>query len=55
MALIGASFVALLAGLALLLSRLRWFQRRTPLADRLRPYAPEQVAVAEAQEWLRSQ
>ncbi len=54
--LIGA-FLALWATSTLLLSRLRWFQRRLPLGERLAPYleSDDEAWVDDVEVWLRRQ
>ena len=49
-----ASFLALWAGTAMLLSRLPWFRDSVRLAERLAPYAPNVEAswTDEVERWL---
>ncbi len=49
-----ASFLALWAGTAMLLSRLPWFRDSVSLAERLAPYAPNVEAswTDEVERWL---
>ena len=49
-----ASFLALWAGTAMLLSRLRWLRDSVSLAERLAPYAPRVEAswTDEVERWL---
>ncbi len=51
---LAASFLALWAGTAMLLSCLPWFRRSVSLAERLAPYAPdaERRWTDEVERWL---
>lgn len=54
-----ATFLAVWTAATLLLSRLRWFRRRTPLETRLLPYAyvsnDDDDWVSDAEVWLQQQ